>query len=431
MLRAGQILGSYRIIEQLSRGAMGIVFVAEHALIGRRVALKVIAPEMAENPDAVKLFFREARAANQIEHPNIIQITDLVEAHGEQPCFMVMELLDGHSLGEVIEEERRLPQQRVAEVGAQIADAMDAAHGVGVIHRDLKPDNVFLCHRGGEVKILDFGLAHLGARRRGASERAAVSCGTPLYMSPEQAGADRIDERADIYSLGALLYEALCGSPVFEHESVRDLMLAHIADPPTRLSEREGIEGPIDRELEALVMQCLEKSPEKRPSSMAALSERLRAVARRLAEEARAVAEPMVVEMRRRSRSEHSRTDRDLDALIEGLRGEAAEAAEADFDEPYEVIELIPVEPDRPGLPASSPERGETLMVRPLPGPRRSAGRKVLAAVLLVASLALVPFHSEILGFATEAAARFEVGLEPVISTPSAEAAQIPAMANR
>ena len=263
MLERNQFVGAYRILECIGRGAMGAVYRAEHELIGRRVALKVIRPEMARHPEAIELFFREARAANQMAHPNIIQITDLVKGDGTTPSFMVMEHLDGFTLRAVLDQEGRLEPRRMLEIAEAIASAMAAAHEAGVIHRDLKPDNIFLCHPDGSVKILDFGIARLvGSHQPEPGD--SLACGTPLYISPEQAGADAIDERTDIYSLGALLYEALAGRPVFEGEGIRDLLTAHIADPPEALV----LEGAGASRLAALVMRCLEKSPEDRPPSM-------------------------------------------------------------------------------------------------------------------------------------------------------------------
>lgn len=268
----GDVLGSYKIISPLGRGSMGVLYVAEHLLIGRRVALKVIASEIAHHPEAVTLFFREARAANQINHPNIIQITDLVEGFADSPTFLVMEILDGYTLREVLDQEKALTPIRVAEIGARIADAMAAAHRVGVIHRDLKPDNIFMCVGGAsEIKILDFGIANLS----GDSTSSEIACGTPLYISPELAGADGFDERSDVYSLGAMLYEAIAGRPVFDYHSVRDLFVAHVAEAPVGLSLESGAAA----ELEAIIMSCLAKSPSSRPASMQTIADALTALA--------------------------------------------------------------------------------------------------------------------------------------------------------
>jgi serine/threonine-protein kinase len=374
---------------------MGVVYVAEHELIGRKVALKFIAPELAEKPEAVRLFFREARAANQIAHPNIIQITDLVEGDGEDPCFMVMELLEGHTLGEVIEQEGRLPGERVIEIGVQVADAMAAAHENGVIHRDLKPENIFLCNRGGDVKILDFGLAHLGSRRRRSRESTVIACGTPLYMSPEQAGSDAVDERADIYSLGAVLYEAITGKPVFDYESVRDLMLAHISETPEPPSA-SGL--PVNPDLEKLVMECLEKAPEARPRSMRHVAERLDAI------------------------GEGART-----VTIEAMMADAFEKASAELDRMLETFEREPETPK--AVPASPvpvpvPRRyDDTLMVRPLrrpPRPRRS--RRWVAGLAVAGTLALTPLWEPISTFAARAAAELAT---PILSIAEVDAAPL------
>jgi serine/threonine protein kinase len=393
MLTNGELLGSYRIIDGLNRGAMGVVYVAEHVLIGRKVALKLIAPELAAQPEAVRLFFREARAANQIAHPNIIQITDLVEGHGDDPCFMVMELLEGHTLGEVIEQEGRLPGARVIEVGVQVADAMAAAHEVGVIHRDLKPENIFLCNRGGDVKILDFGLAHLGSRRRRSRESTVIACGTPLYMSPEQAGSDTVDDRADIYSLGAVLYEAITGKPVFDYESVRDLMLAHISETPEPPSQT-GVE--VNAELEKLIMECLEKAPEARPRSMRQVAERLAAI------------------------GEGART-----VTIEAMMADAFERASAELDRMLETFEREPATPEpASAIPTRVPARyDDTLMVRPLRRPQRPRrARRWVAGVAVAVALALAPLWGSISGLAARAAAELAA---PILSIAEVDAAPL------
>jgi serine/threonine-protein kinase len=273
MLQPGDPIGAYRILEPIGDGAMGAVYLAEHVRIGRRVAIKTIKPALARDADALELFFREACAANQIAHPNIIQITDLCDGDGDQPPFMVMEHLDGFTLREVLDQEGKLEPYRALEIAGALSEAMAAAHSAGVIHRDLKPDNVFLCSPRGAVKVVDFGIAQLAGTREIAGAR--IACGTPLYISPEQAGADEIDHRSDIYSLGALLYETLAGRPVFEHDSVRRLLTAHIADLPEELL----LTGLGPTRLAALVMRCIEKAPEDRPRCMAAINDELRDIA--------------------------------------------------------------------------------------------------------------------------------------------------------
>jgi serine/threonine-protein kinase len=267
----GTRLGPYRIVEPLGAGAMASVYVAEHHLIGRRVAIKVTADHFADHPEALELFFHEARAANRIAHPNIVQVTDLVEARAGDPPFMVMELLDGFTLREVIDATGAIPARRVAEIAESIASAMAAAHEAKVIHRDLKPGNVFLCNRSGAIKVLDFGIARLAGVHASTDE---LTCGTPLYISPEQAGADEVDWRTDIYSLGATLYEALAGRPVFDYENVRRLLTAHIADTPEPLELPE----PDAMNLAVLVMRCLEKARRDRPASMDAIADEARAL---------------------------------------------------------------------------------------------------------------------------------------------------------
>jgi serine/threonine-protein kinase len=283
-LAPGTQLGSYRISGELSRGSMGQVYAAVHEIIGRRVAIKVIAADLARSPGALELFFREARTANRIAHPNIIQVTDLIASRDHQPTFMVMELLEGETLADRIARRGRLRAGEVVAIARQVADAMVAAHAAGIVHRDLKPDNLFLTRRAGGdfVKVLDFGVANLISGGKGPTPGPPMLCGTPLYMSPEQARLEPTDERTDIYSLGAVLYEAITGRPVFQEDSLRRLRRAHIAEPPVRPSLIHGGPGAPPPRLEKLIMSCLSKRRSERPSSMGPIVRELDAIAAEL-----------------------------------------------------------------------------------------------------------------------------------------------------
>ncbi len=266
----GHEIGNYRVVRKLGSGGMGAVYLAEHPLIGKRVALKVLHVDLAKNPEVVTRFFNEARAVNQIGNEHIVDIHDF----GRTPdgdSFFVMELLEGTSLAGLLERERVLSTRRALRIAAQIADALGAAHAAGILHRDLKPDNVFLVTRGGKpdfVKILDFGLAKL-LDRAGPSQltRAGVVLGTPQYMSPEQCESKvTIDARSDVYALGVLLYHMLTGTVPFDGKTMGDILVQHVSATPRR--PRELSQG-VPAAVETLILRCLEKRPEDRFQSMA------------------------------------------------------------------------------------------------------------------------------------------------------------------
>ncbi len=276
----GSVLGSYRLLELLGEGGMGRVYLAEHTKLGRKVAIKLLRSEYARNPNAVKRFFTEARAVNQINHEHIVEITDFIEDGDEKYC--VMELLKGETLENALHTEGALPIQRVLTIALQVCKALAAVHRTGIVHRDLKPSNIFLTEMWGQrdfVKLLDFGVIKLAAD---AADRAACTTGvgaivgTPEYMSPEQAAAKPIDHRSDLCSLGIVLYEMLSGRKPFAAKSYGDLLIKIMTVQPPRLkSVRQG----VPRALEELVHRCMEKDPGRRPASSDELLQALEAIA--------------------------------------------------------------------------------------------------------------------------------------------------------
>ncbi|HEY6003062.1 MAG TPA: serine/threonine-protein kinase, partial [Anaeromyxobacter sp.] len=278
----GQTLGSFEIVALLGKGAMGRVFRARHVRLGREVAIKVLNSEFVARPDVVQRFFREARVVNDIDHEHIVEVTDFVESPGL--AYLVMELLDGQSLREIMKQKGRKypPLRRVLGIMAQLCDALEAAHDKGVVHRDLKPDNIFVVQRGGAdfVKVLDFGVAKLRDSVDDMETSAGVILGTPLYMSPEQALGRGIDRRADVWSAGVVLYELLAGAVPFTAPSFVELAMRIREQPPKPLPARTPRRERIPPWLAAVVMRCLEKHPEDRYRSMAALGDALRARAR-------------------------------------------------------------------------------------------------------------------------------------------------------
>ena len=290
MLQPNTVLGSYRLTGVAGEGGMGRVYAAEHVLLGRKVAVKVLHPDYAGNPKAVRRFFSEARAVNQIHHENIVQITDFVE-NDPRAKYYVMEFLDGQSLADVLFREGRLAIPRVLRVALQMTRALDAVHTAGIVHRDLKPDNVYLIRHGeltDFVKLLDFGVAKLTDTDTGQplNQTAAGSLmGTPEYMSPEQAASTGVDHRTDIYSLGVMLFEMIAGRKPFVARSFGELVVKHMTLEPPLLASLPDAPADLPQRLEDLVMRCLAKTPEARPASMAAMAVELKELVETLDEQ--------------------------------------------------------------------------------------------------------------------------------------------------
>lgn len=278
MIGIGSIVGNYRVVRLLGSGAMGSVYLAEHPQIGKKVALKVIHAELAENAEMISRFFNEARAVTQIGHPNIVEVIDFGQTP-EGDSFIIMELLEGQGLGDRLKEQPMLPVDEAVHVAAQIADGLEASHRRGIIHRDLKPDNVFLVERDGDprfVKILDFGLAKLtqGGGAISHKTRAGAVLGTPHYMAPEQCeGKPDIDHRVDIYALGCLMYHMLCGQVPFPGEGFGEVLVRHLREPPVVPSKRNPA---VPRAVEAIVLHALAKRKEFRFQSMQEMARALR-----------------------------------------------------------------------------------------------------------------------------------------------------------
>ena len=269
----GSIVGNYRIEKMIGRGGMGAVYMATHTLLGRKVAIKVLLPGYCKSPELVKRFFNEARATTAIDHAGIVQVFDF-GIEGADSAFIVMELLTGESLQARLERRKRLPAITALRIIRQLATALECAHDAGVVHRDLKPDNIFLVPdlevEGGErVKILDFGIAKLlgdDGDPHALKTRAGTLMGTPFYMAPEQCRADRdIDHRADIYALGCVLYHMLCGRPPFIGQPPVRVVLSHVNEPTPDL---RSLAPDIPEAVEQLTLCALAKEREQRYPSM-------------------------------------------------------------------------------------------------------------------------------------------------------------------
>jgi len=265
----GQTLGNYAIERELGRGGMGAVYLARHQLLGRTAALKVLLPRFSRDRDIVQRFFNEARAATAIHHPGIVEIFDFGFAP-DGVAFIVMELCEGESLAARLRRLRVLSTDAALGITRQIAGALDAAHAAHIVHRDLKPDNIFLVPdpdvAGGErIKLLDFGIAKLVTEEDVPSlTRTGALMGTPYYMSPEQCrGAGRVDHRSDLYALGCILFEMLCGRVPFLGEGAGDIISSHLLIAPPAM---RTLVPALTDDVEQLVGALLAKRPDDRPA---------------------------------------------------------------------------------------------------------------------------------------------------------------------
>ncbi|WP_236604406.1 serine/threonine-protein kinase [Sandaracinus amylolyticus] len=267
------IAGKYRVIGLLGEGGMGAVYVAEHTLIGRKVAIKRLHPELAQDEKAVQRFQREARAAAATGHEHIVEILDLGFAEDNAP-YLVMEYLRGQSLAALLRKEHRLEPKRACDVVGQALAGLDAVHRQHIVHRDLKPDNVFLTRRANNadwVKILDFGISKVRREEGDGLDltRTGVMMGTPFYMSPEQArGMKNLDHRVDLYAVGVILYECITGRVPFEGENYHQLLQSILRSEPPRPSL---MRPDLDPALEAVVLRAIAKDPKSRFESAEAM----------------------------------------------------------------------------------------------------------------------------------------------------------------
>jgi serine/threonine-protein kinase len=270
--------GRYRVEAVLGEGGMGLVYRAKHAMLNKSLAIKVLKPEVSKDVEVMERFRQEAQSATAIGSPHIIDISDF-GALPDGSTYFVMEFLDGVSLTKAMELEHPMHPARVVKVAKQICDALGAAHERTIVHRDMKPDNIYLVKRGNEVdfvKVLDFGIAKVG----GASSKltkAGQVFGTPHYMSPEQCAGAGVDQRTDIYALGVILYEMSSGRVPFDADNLMGILTKHMYEKPIPPHE---LPPPIDVPpgLEAIIMKCLEKSTDVRYQTMAEVKADLEAL---------------------------------------------------------------------------------------------------------------------------------------------------------
>lgn len=263
----------YRVIKKLGEGGMGAVYLAEHVFIEKKVALKVLAPELARKAELTARFLQEAKSASRIGHENVIDISDF----GQSPegfVFFAMEFLQGQDLGQVVRAEGAMTWRRARPIIVQICKALGAAHAKGIIHRDMKPENVFIIDRGGRadfVKLLDFGIAKVQTEAGDDGPkltRTGMIFGTPEYMAPEQAEGKVCDQRADVYAVGCMIHHLIAGEAPFQAENFVAMLTKHLLETPKPPSLKRPELG-IPPELDALVLKALAKQPAERFQSMA------------------------------------------------------------------------------------------------------------------------------------------------------------------
>jgi len=271
-----QTINGYRVLHQLGSGGMADVYLAFHETLQRHVALKVMRTDLAASKDHLQRFLQEARSAASLIHPNIVQVYDI--GNWGKIHYIAQEYIAGNTLRSYIHRRGTVGQPEAISIIHQIAAALQKAASIGVVHRDIKPDNILLTAEG-EVKVADFGLARVRSQTSGLTE-IGVALGTPTYMSPEQIQGMSVDARSDLYSLGATAFEMLSGRPPFEGDTALALALQHVQNPPPDL---QALRPDVDSELVQTVAKLLAKNPDERFSSAADLVRAIKKVADRLA----------------------------------------------------------------------------------------------------------------------------------------------------
>jgi serine/threonine-protein kinase len=262
--------GRYEIVKELGKGSMGVVYQANDPQIGRTIALKVLRPDRVSSEDFVQRFLKEARAIGRMSHQNIVTVYDV--GQDQSTVYIAMEFLEGEALN-VYARDRALTMEQIADIGIQVADSLDYAHTRGIVHRDIKPQNIMVAPTG-VVKLTDFGIAHVEDPEASHQTQAGEILGTPNYMSPEQVMGKKVDGRSDLYSLGVILYELATGSRPFKGENLAAIFHAITSETPAR---PQALNPAVPEGLSGVILRCLEKNPEERFRTGHELSEALRA----------------------------------------------------------------------------------------------------------------------------------------------------------
>ncbi len=265
----GQTFAGYRIESILGRGGMGTVYLATHQRLKRKVALKLLTLELADDPVFRERFIRESQIAASLDHPNVVPIYDADEHDGV--LYIAMRYVEGTDLRTLFVEKRRLSSERTSQVVEQVASALDAAHATSLVHRDVKPANILIAEPGGKAFLSDFGLAKVATD--GRMTRTGSFLGTVDYCAPEQIEGKPLDGRADVYALGCVIFECLTGKPPFTRETDVAAIKAHLQDPPPRVT---ATRPELPQTVDAVLATALAKSPAERFGSAGALANALR-----------------------------------------------------------------------------------------------------------------------------------------------------------
>lgn len=276
----GQRIGDYEIVARLGTGGMGAVFEAKHPVIGKRVAVKVLHPAFASDPKAIERFINEARVVNAIGHPAIVDIFSFGQTRDGLHYFL-MEFLKGRSLADVLEKDGAQPMGLALGLIAQLLEVLQKAHAAGVVHRDLKPHNLFVQDgpSGPRLRVLDFGIAKSMTPEQRQQLTGSAILGTPGYMAPEQINSEPVTPRTDLFATGAVLFELLTGRPIFVGKNVGQMLIKALHEDAPRAST---LKPDVPPELDALVARLLARDPSGRPSSAAEALDEVRAVQARL-----------------------------------------------------------------------------------------------------------------------------------------------------
>ena len=383
------IAGRYRMLEKLGQGGMGAVYKGQHIRMQRLTAIKILTSDLASNEEFIARFQREAEMASQIDHPNAVSIYDFGEAE-DGLIYLAMEFVDGRPLSDIMKREGSLPLDRVVRITKQAAGALGAAHALGIIHRDFKPDNIMVCDKPGRsdwVDVVDFGIAKRAAAdsQQPGLTQAGYVLGTPLYMSPEQVSGEDLDPRSDLYSLALVVYEMLSGDLPFDGATTQSKMVKRLLEPPRLISHiRPQLNLPPA--VEDVILRALARAPNDRYSSTNEFAEALERAARR---------EPITQPERIATHPHQAQTTVPMSAL------HSAPTPVANHDAP--TWPAIAQPPGSPAAPDYKPREPEPAPIRTsaktLMEILRSESTKWSIIALFVIYLALVVFQFTVLRF--------------------------------
>ncbi len=267
----GRTIGRYEVQELIGEGGMALVYRAFDPQINRSVAMKLLKQEHCEDAERKGRFIKEGKAAGGLTHPNIVTVYDVGQV--DDAPYMMMELLEGQTLGELLQQKKKFSLESIMQVGIQLGEALDYAHGRGIVHRDMKPDNVVLSPDGKSAKVADFGIARFNTQTDKETTQVGIMLGTPRYMSPEQASGERVDGRSDLFAVGVILYEMITGKKAFDAETMPTLIMQIVKKDPLPIRQINA-DAPVG--LQKIVNKLMQKRPSRRFQTGRELADALR-----------------------------------------------------------------------------------------------------------------------------------------------------------